>query len=108
MADGRDLDWAGMYNVRDLGGLPTHDGLITRWGALVRSEGLNRLVTRGVALGHAGPVDLRGLYEAHGTTAAENIDVLLANLNVENYLRDAGMDITELDALKHRLVEPSP
>lgn len=47
MDDERDLDWAGMYNVRDLGGLPTeHDGT-TRFGAFVRSEGLDRLEPAG-------------------------------------------------------------
>ena len=43
MDDERDLDWAGIYNVRGLGGLPTeHDGT-TRFGAFVRCEGLDRL-----------------------------------------------------------------
>ena len=36
------LDWPGMGNVRDLGGLPVADGVI-REGALIRSESLTRL-----------------------------------------------------------------
>ena len=46
MDDERDLDWAGIYNVRDLGGLRTeHDGP-THFGAFVQSEGLDRLENR--------------------------------------------------------------
>jgi protein-tyrosine phosphatase len=32
------LDWAGCYNVRDLGGLPTRDGGSTRRAAVVRAR----------------------------------------------------------------------
>ena len=45
----RNLDWDGTFNARDLGGLPTRDGLLTRWGALVRSDGLGYLTARGWA-----------------------------------------------------------
>lgn len=38
MAHRRDLDWAGSYNVRDLGGLPTLDRRTTRYGRVIRSE----------------------------------------------------------------------
>lgn len=38
MGDRRDLAWAGSYNVRDLGGLPTTDGRTTRFGVVIRSE----------------------------------------------------------------------
>jgi protein-tyrosine phosphatase len=34
----RRLNWEGCTNVRDLGGLVTHDGRHTRWGAVVRSD----------------------------------------------------------------------
>lgn len=33
----------GAYNVRDLGGYPTTDGRITRWGVLYRSDALSEL-----------------------------------------------------------------
>jgi protein-tyrosine phosphatase len=33
----RDIAWDGFYNARDLGGLPTRDGRVTRHGALIRS-----------------------------------------------------------------------
>jgi protein tyrosine/serine phosphatase len=39
----RHLAWDGCFNVRDLGGLPTTDGRITRWGALVRADALDGL-----------------------------------------------------------------
>lgn len=38
MVQRRDLDWPGSYNVRDLGGLPTHAGGTTPLGRLIRSE----------------------------------------------------------------------
>jgi protein tyrosine/serine phosphatase len=44
---GRDLDWDGCVNVRDLGGLPTVDGGVTRSGALVRSETVDGLSADG-------------------------------------------------------------
>ena len=43
----RDLHWDGCVNARDLGGLPTADGRVTRRGALVRSETVDRLTSAG-------------------------------------------------------------
>lgn len=43
----RCLDWPGCYNVRDLGGLRTADGHLTRWGAVVRSEAPHLLTAEG-------------------------------------------------------------
>lgn len=40
----RSITWEGFYNARDLGGLATRDGRMTRPGALVRSADL-RFVT---------------------------------------------------------------
>jgi protein tyrosine/serine phosphatase len=45
----RHLAWDGCFNVRDLGGLPTTDGRITRWGALVRADALDGLSEGGWA-----------------------------------------------------------
>ena len=42
------LDWPGMYNARDLGGLPLREGVV-RPGALIRSESLTRLGEGGLA-----------------------------------------------------------
>ena len=62
------LDWAGCGNVRDLGGLPTVDGGVTRCGAVVRADSLDRLTTSGVAAFQAHAVrrivDLRSVEEA--------------------------------------------
>jgi protein tyrosine/serine phosphatase len=43
----RDLKWEGCFNVRDLGGLRTSEGGLTRRGAIVRADGLNRLTDAG-------------------------------------------------------------
>jgi protein tyrosine/serine phosphatase len=43
----RDLDWPGCHNVRDLGNLPVAGGGSTRWGAVVRSDTLDRLTPAG-------------------------------------------------------------
>ena len=45
----RVLDWEGCFNVRDLGGLATHDGGRTRLGALVRADVPTRLTPAGRA-----------------------------------------------------------
>jgi protein-tyrosine phosphatase len=47
MSIDRDLDWDGCFNVRDLGGLRTSDGRVTRWGTNVRAESLDRLTPVG-------------------------------------------------------------
>jgi hypothetical protein len=59
----RHLDWEGCDNARDLGGLPTVDGGVTRRGALVRSDALQKLTAAGwdalLAYGVRTVVDLR-------------------------------------------------
>ena len=45
--DERVLVWEGCTNVRDLGGLTTNDGHMTRWGAVVRSDTPARLTAAG-------------------------------------------------------------
>lgn len=47
MAENRQLTWDGCVNVRDLGGLKTRDGRVTRWGAVVRSDHPARLSPAG-------------------------------------------------------------
>lgn len=87
MDDERDLRWDGMYNVRDLGGLPTVDGGRTRRGALVRSESLDWLDPPGWAALHAHGVrtcvDLRSAFELGVEpyrSANADIDVIRAPL----------------------------
>jgi hypothetical protein len=45
----RHLGWEGCFNVRDLGGLRTTDGRDTRWGRVVRADGLDGLTADGWA-----------------------------------------------------------
>ncbi len=63
----RHLGWRGIYNARDLGGLPTVDGGVTRRGAIVRSDSLQNLGARGwdevVAHGIRTVIDLRSAHE---------------------------------------------
>jgi protein tyrosine/serine phosphatase len=46
---GRSLVWDGCVNVRDLGGLPTVDGAVTRSGEIVRADSVRRLSDAGWA-----------------------------------------------------------
>jgi hypothetical protein len=66
----RHLIWEGCFNVRDLGGLSTADGGVTRRGALVRADALDKLTEAGwLALWEHGVrtvVDLRNDDELHG------------------------------------------
>lgn len=59
----RHLDWEGSFNVRDLGGLRTSDGRMTRRGALVRADALDELTADGwsalLAHGVRTVIDLR-------------------------------------------------
>jgi protein tyrosine/serine phosphatase len=47
MTRNRQLAWDGCTNVRDLGGLSTNDGRLTRWGAVVRSDHPAKLTVSG-------------------------------------------------------------
>ncbi len=63
----RILEWEGCFNVRDLGGLATHDGGRTRMGALVRADVPTRLTPAGraalLAHGIRTLIDLRFTHE---------------------------------------------
>jgi protein-tyrosine phosphatase len=45
----RTLAWDGCLNVRDLGGHPTEDGVVTRFGAVVRADSIRQLSDAGWA-----------------------------------------------------------
>jgi protein-tyrosine phosphatase len=45
----RTLTWDGCVNVRDLGGHPTEDGEVTRFGQIVRADSVRRLTDAGWA-----------------------------------------------------------
>jgi protein-tyrosine phosphatase len=71
----RDLVWDGCLNVRELGGLPTHDGGETRPGAVVRADSVRQLSDEGWAAlvehGIRTVVDLRGHDERADDPPAE-------------------------------------
>ena len=46
-AGARTRNWDGCVNVRDLGGIPTEDGGVTRTGRVIRSDNLGTLTTAG-------------------------------------------------------------
>lgn len=78
---GRDLDWDGCLNVRDLGGHLTEDGGETRFGAIVRADSIRRLSGAGwnalVSYGIRTVVDLRGDDELEGDPPADaGVEVL--------------------------------
>ncbi len=60
----RQLQWEGCFNIRDLGGLPTIEGTITRWKVVIRADLLGRLNTSGyealLAYGIKTIIDIRG------------------------------------------------
>lgn len=64
----RHIPLDGAYNVRDLGGYPTSDGRVTRWGMLFRSDSPARLSARDWSrleeLRVRTLIDLRSDYEA--------------------------------------------
>ncbi len=75
-----------VFNLRDLGGYPTVDGRVTRWGRLFRADGLHRTDEAGAAmvagLGVRRVIDLRTEHErtADGIfthPAIENIHIAL-------------------------------
>jgi protein-tyrosine phosphatase len=81
------LDWPGMHNARDLGGLPLREGHV-RQGALIRSESLTRLGEGGLeALEEAGVsrvVDLRRQGESPEPHPYADDDAIYVNLPVED------------------------
>jgi protein-tyrosine phosphatase len=78
------LPLVGAYNFRDLGGYPTSDGRITRWGQLFRSDTLHELTEADLQtlrdIGLASVIDLRTAAElertGRGLLAAEPLRYL--------------------------------
>jgi protein tyrosine/serine phosphatase len=71
----RDLVWDGCLNVREFGGLPTHEGGETRFGAVVRADSVRQLSEEGwqalVDHGVRTVIDLRGDQERTEDAPAE-------------------------------------
>ncbi len=69
----------GVYNLRDLGGLPTEDGRVTRHGRVFRSDSLQSVSARDVALLHdtlgvRSLIDLRGEDEVRAEGRGSLVD----------------------------------
>ncbi len=76
----RHLSWPDCRNARDLGGLRTADGRVTRWGAIVRADSLDRLNDEGwralAAHGVRTVVDLRNKIERDAEPYVCALDVV--------------------------------
>jgi protein tyrosine/serine phosphatase len=83
----RHLAWDGCFNVRDLGGLPTSDGRITRWGALVRADALDGLSEDGwaalAAHGVRTVIDLRNDDERGADAAPRPASITTAHIPLD-------------------------
>jgi hypothetical protein len=86
MAD-RNLGWKGTFNSRDLGGLPTADGSVTRSGAIVRSDSLQNLEARGweevEAFGIRTVIDLRNASEIGADAAPRPGSIETVNIPLD-------------------------
>jgi hypothetical protein len=88
----RHLDWPGLWNARDLGGLPTKDGGRTRFRSVVRSDHLVHLAPEGwralLDYGVRTVVDLRTTREADRDRQAIPVDVDLVGARLEDGLHE--------------------
>lgn len=91
MVGNRQLTWDGCTNVRDLGGLGTRDGRMTRWGALVRSDDPAKLTAAGwaelYAYGIRTIISLRtdGLTEDAPAAAQRPTDLTIVRVAIEDF-----------------------
>lgn len=67
----RILSWEGCNNIRDLGGLRTSDGRLTRWKAIVRSDTPAKLTEAGWSALHAYGIRTIITLRTHGMTEEE-------------------------------------
>lgn len=83
----RHLDWAGTYNARDLGGLPTIDGGVTCRAAFVRSDSMQNLEERGweevEAHGIRTVIDLRSAHEIGPDVAPRPASIRTVNIPLD-------------------------
>ncbi len=80
------LEWEGCLNVRDLGGLTTEDGHVTKTGRVVRSDNVRRLTDAG----------WRSLAE-HGITTV--VDLRWPEELAEDQPRDVDVDVVHVSVL---------
>lgn len=98
------LDWEGCLNARDLGGLPTAGGDVTRSGSVIRSDNVGGLTERGwrslAEHGVVRIVDLRWSEEREGESAPQ-IDVEVVHVPVlgesidEEYIAELNASLDE-------------
>jgi hypothetical protein len=83
----RHLNWKGTYNARDLGGLATEDGGVTRPGAIVRSDSLQNLTAEGweevEAYGIRTVIDLRNESEIGADLARRPASIETVNIPLD-------------------------
>jgi protein-tyrosine phosphatase len=88
----RHLDWPGIFNARDLGGLPAAGGRRTAWGALVRADSLSRLSDEGwqALLDHGvrTVVDLRSEEERGDDAATRPEEIITVHVPLDDSNRD--------------------
>jgi len=98
----RTIAWDGCFNVRDLGGLPTEDGDMTRHGRVIRADNVGGLTTAGwrsvTEQGIVRIVDLRWPEEA-AADPPRGVAIEVVRVSVLGESLEATMDwIHELDA----------
>lgn len=91
----RILDWDGSKNVRDLGGLRTTDGGLTRFDGILRGDTPSRLTEAGWAALHAYGVRTIVTLYTHGMTEPE-LDFVSPYPEIKN-VRVAIEDVTNRD-----------
>jgi protein-tyrosine phosphatase len=95
MTENRRLTWEGFVNARDLGGLRTRDGRVTRWGAVVRSDHPARLTAAGWSALYAHGIRTIISLRTHGQvedvpdTASRPSDLTTVCVEIED-ITDAG------------------
>jgi protein-tyrosine phosphatase len=88
----RHLEWEGCYNIRELGGLPTQAGLLTRRQSVIRADLLGQLTPVGeralIAYGVRTIIDLRGpkeLEEEPSIACGAENELAYLHLSLEKY-----------------------
>jgi protein tyrosine/serine phosphatase len=88
LEDDRHLEFEGLFNARDLGGLPASGGRVTRRGALVRSDTPERMTAQGwrdlVSFGISTIVDLRNDDEVAGDAAERPVEIETVRVPIDD------------------------
>lgn len=101
-AGARTLVWDGCVNVRELGGIPTEDGGVTRTGSVIRSDNVGALTPAGwralEAHGIDRIVDLRWP-EEQAEDPPRNVEIEVVHVSVLGPTLEGSLDfLRELDA----------